>query len=111
MVCAVARRVAAASVAGLLLSAGPAWAATIYGSLSQGGQALANARLELQCGGDTTSGQTDARGSYRFTVKLTGRCELRVAGGGVAPVIVYNEPTRYDYDLRRVDGRAVLVRR
>lgn len=98
--------------AALLLAAGPAAAATIYGSLSQpGGQPLAQTALELRCGNEVSQGKTDARGSFRFTVPQTGRCELRVAGGGEVQVIVYNEPTRYDYELRRVDGRPVLARR
>ena len=97
-------------VAAALLGAGQAGAATIYGALSEGGQPVAGAALELKCGADASAAKTDARGAYRFTVSQSGKCELRVAGA-VAPIILYNEPTRYDYEVRRAGGTATLVRR
>ncbi|MBP6778477.1 MAG: hypothetical protein KA151_14635 [Piscinibacter sp.] len=96
-------------LAALAACTGPALAATIYGTLTSGGQALV-AELTLQCGDKSLPGKSDARGAYRFTVERTGSCELRVAGA-VATVVVYNEPTRYDYDLRRSANTAALVRR
>ena len=99
-----------AFVAAALLGAGNAAAATIYGALSEGGQPVAGATLELKCGGETSAAKTDARGAYRFTVNQSGKCELRAAGG-VAPIILYAEPTRYDYEVRRAGGGATLVRR
>ncbi len=91
---------------------GPAGAvaATIYGSLSEAGKPVAGADMVLQCGAEGTPGKTDARGAFRFTVNKTGNCELRVAGA-VAPVIVYDEPTRYDYEVRRAGNASSLVRR
>lgn len=100
----------AAFVAWALLGAGHALAATIYGALSEGGQPVAGAPLELKCGAEASAAKTDARGAYRFTVNQSGKCELRAAGA-VAPIILYNEPTRYDYEVRRAGGTATLVRR
>lgn len=87
-----------------------AGAATIYGALQEGGQPVADLRVDLQCEGGRDSKQTDARGTYRFTVPWTGRCELK-ARGGSSTVILYNEPTRYDFEIRQVQGRALLIRR
>jgi hypothetical protein len=100
----------AAVIVGALLGAGHAVAATIYGALSEGGQAVVGAPLELKCGADASAVKTDARGAYRFTVNQTGKCELHVAGA-MAPIILYNEPTRYDYEIRRAGGTTTLVRR
>jgi hypothetical protein len=85
-------------------------AATIYGTMQEGGKPLADLRVDLQCEGGRDSKQTDARGTYRFTVTWTGRCELK-ARGGSSPVILYSEPTRYDFEIRQVDGRPRLFRR
>jgi len=104
----VGRRYAVA--AALVLGAGQALAATIYGSLTAGGQPLAGADLVLECGSRGSQGKTDARGAFRFTVDATGTCELRVAGAS-AKVIVYKEPTRYDFEVRRSGSGASLVRK
>ena len=85
-------------------------AATIYGMLEEAGRPLAGLQIDLQCEGGRDSTQTDARGTYRFTVGWTGRCELR-ARGDSSTVILYNEPTRYDFEIRQVDGRPRLIRR
>jgi hypothetical protein len=85
-------------------------AATIYGTMQEGGKPLGDLRVDLQCEGERDSKQTDARGTYRFTVSWIGRFELR-ARGGSSPVVLYNEPTRYDFEIRQVDGRPRLIRR
>lgn len=110
MVSASAHAGRATIVAAALLGAGHAVAATIYGALSEGGQPVAGAPLELRCGAEASAAKTDARGAYRFTVGQTGKCELRAAGA-VTPIILYNEPTRYDFEVRRAGGNATLARR
>jgi hypothetical protein len=87
-----------------------AGAATIYGTMQEAGRPIADLKVDLQCDGGRDSKQTDARGTYRFTVSWTGRCELR-ARGGSSPVILYNEPTRYDFEIQQVGGRPSLIRR
>jgi hypothetical protein len=95
---------------GLALTApGQVQAATIYGTIRQDGRPLTNIGVELVCDRATDRQQTDARGTYRFTTNQTGRCELR-AQGGSAPVTLYGEPTRYDFDVRQEGGRSLLIR-
>ncbi len=84
-------------------------AATIYGMIQQGGRPLADTGVELSCDGKRESRQTDARGAYRFTVSQTGRCQLHVQGAS-APVIVYDDPTRYDFEVRQDGGGPRLIR-
>jgi hypothetical protein len=89
---------------------GEADAATIYGTIREGGQPLPNVGVELTCGGPgIPPQQTDARGTYRFIVGRTGRCELRVQGA-TAPVTLYDDPTRYDFEMRQEGGRRRLIR-
>ena len=102
--------VAAAVGLGLALAVGDVEAATIYGTIRQGGRPLPAVEVELVCDGRRAAGQTDSRGTYRFTVSRTGRCQLGVQGAS-APVILYDEPTRYDFEVRREGGRQRLIRR
>jgi len=102
---------AAAAGFGLaLVLPGQVAAATIYGTIQEAGRLVANVGVELLCDGTRESSQTDARGTYRFTVNRTGRCQLQVQGGS-APIILYDEPTRYDFEIRREAGRPRLIRR
>ena len=101
----------AAALAAVALAGAPAAAATIYGSLQQGGAPLADVPIELACPRlSVDARRTDARGAYRFATNAIGRCELRVAGASTQ-VIVYTEPTRYDYELRRDSAGVHLIRR
>jgi uncharacterized protein YfaS (alpha-2-macroglobulin family) len=99
-----------------LADSGLASAATIYGAIFENGAPVANAALTLTCAADGTPRQTntDARGTYRFTVSTTGRCEFIVRSGDVqatTPVILYNDPTPYAFDLVRDAHGVRLVRR
>jgi hypothetical protein len=104
------RRLALA-VAAFGVAAGPAVAATIYGSVSENQQPASNRAIELHCPGqDPVPITTDARGSYRFTVAATGSCVVRM-GAAEAPVILSGNPAQYNFELRNVNGRLVLVQR
>jgi hypothetical protein len=97
-----------ATALGVALVPGQVNAATIYGTIRQDGKPVAKARVELVCGASSVRSQTDVRGTYRFTVNQTGRCELQVQGSS-ARVILYDEPTRYDFDVRQEsDGRRLI---
>lgn len=106
------RHLVATSVAaaGLALSSA-ASAETLYGTLS--GPAGPNARLVLTCDKVAAHAIADKSGSYRVTVAGHGRCRLRVNNmpepGEL--VFVYEEPTRYDYEVTAVDGVARIERR
>ena len=106
------RHLVATSVAaaGLALSSA-ASAETLYGTLS--GPAGPNARLLLTCDKVTAHAIADKAGSYRVTLNGHGRCRLQV-NNMPAPgelVFVYEEPTRYDYEVTTVDGVARIERR
>jgi hypothetical protein len=92
----------------------PAAAETIYGTLAGNG-GPARAHLVLTCGGVSAETDTDAHGSYRLTIGAKGRCQLQISvGNAQAPselVFVYDEPTRYDYEVQTGAGSAHIVRR
>ena len=106
------RHLVATSVAaaGLALSSAAA-AETLYGTLS--GPAGPNARLVITCDKAAAHAIADKSGSYRLTVNGHGRCRLQV--NNMPPpgelVFVYEEPTRYDYEVDVVDGIARIERR
>jgi len=108
-------RASVAVLAGTLLAA-PAFAATIFGTLTQKGKPVAQARLSLSCPGLATpaQAQTDARGSYHFSVAAKGSCKLSYQGGAAAAstdVIFDSNPTQYDFELDTSSGAPRLVRR
>ncbi|HEY2987456.1 MAG TPA: hypothetical protein VGL11_07005 [Candidatus Binatia bacterium] len=101
---------AAAVVFTLFIPAGVA-AATIYGTISQGNQPVANAPVVLVCGGsEAAKATTDARGTYRLTTGKTGRCNLKI-GVGSTDVILYQDPTRYDFEITGAGPQTRLNRR
>lgn len=108
-------RGSAALLVGAMLAA-PAFAATIFGTITQKGKPIANAQLSLSCPGLSAPAQTqtDARGTYHFSVAAKGGCKLSYQGGGTAvttDVIIDPNPTQYDFDVDTSSGAARLVRR
>ncbi len=101
---------AAIGATGIALCA-PAWAETLYGTLT--GPGGPNGRLVLTCDRAVARAVADAAGSYRITVNGRGRCHLQV--NNMPPpgelVFVYEEPTRYDYEVTAVGGAARIERR
>jgi hypothetical protein len=100
----------AAALALVLAGAGQVAAATIFGIIQAGQQPVANTSVSVACPGAEGRSTTDARGTYRLTVARTGRCTLQVRGAA-APVILYEEPTRYDFELVGGGAQARLMRR
>ena len=98
------------AAAGLVASSAAA-AETLYGTLT--GPAGPNARLAITCDKAAAHAIADQAGSYRITVNGHGRCRLQV--NNMPPpgelVFVYEEPTRYDYEVTAVDGIARISRR
>lgn len=108
-------RVPVAMLVGTLLAA-PAFAATIFGTLTQKGKPVAGAQLALSCPGlpAPVQAQTDARGSYHFSVATKGGCKLSYQGGGATAstsVIFDANPTQYDFEVDTSAGAPRLVRR
>ena len=89
----------------------PAAAETLYGTLT--GPGGPNAKLLLTCERVAARAVADNAGSYRITVNGHGRCHLQV-NNMPAPgelVFVYEDPTRYDYEVTVVSGAAHIERR
>ena len=98
------------------LLASPAFAATIFGTLTQKGKPVAQAQLSLSCPGLAAPAQTqsDARGSYHFSVTAKGNCKLSYQNAGATAatdVIIDPNPTQYDFDVDASSGTVRLVRR
>jgi hypothetical protein len=106
------RLVTLAMLAGVLALPGLAAAAnTIYGTLT--GPDGPNASLVLACERATATANADKAGSYRLTVNDRGRCHLRV-NNMPAPgelVFVYEDATRYDYEVTKAGGVTRISRR
>jgi len=88
------------TVACALAVSAEAAAATIYGFIQQNNRPVVNIQLFLKCGGtEAARAITDDRGNYRMTAARTGRCNL-VVDGASGDVVLYTEPTRYDFEIR-----------
>jgi len=94
----------------MALSSGAA-AQTLYGTLT--GPGGPNAKLLITCDRVAARAVADNAGSYRITVNGRGRCHLQV--NNMPPpgelVFVYEDPTRYDYEVTVVSGFAHIERR
>ena len=90
-----------------------AFAGEVYGTLKEGDKPVgAHIRVEIVCGRNPYSAQTDQYGSYRLYVRDLGRCTLRVPYKNQTPEFAiqsYSDPERYDFQLVPVDGRYVLA--
>lgn len=100
---------------GLILS-WPASAATIFGTITQKGQPVANAHLTLSCAGLAAPAQTqtDNRGSYHFSLAIKGYCTLAYQNGAVTTttkVILEPSPNQYDFEVDNDASGTRLVRR
>lgn len=107
----VAPRACAIAIAPMVAFASAAsHGATIYGTVTQDGAPLRQARIELLCGTSKDWRSTDDLGSYRLAVRSTGSCRLTVLDAS-APVMVYEEPTRYDWVYQQQPRPALMPRR
>jgi hypothetical protein len=102
--------VAVALITPLLGVSGPVDAATIYGMIRENNHPVVNAPIVLDCAGTKTSTNTDGRGTYRLTLDRTGRCNLTIRGVP-AQVILYVDPSRYDFEISGGSGPTRLIRR
>lgn len=85
----------------------------IFGDLRVGEKYVADAKLTLTCGTESTDATTDKSGSFRITVKGSGKCKVTAAYEKQTPsvdVVLFDQPTRYRFVLELVDGKYVLKR-
>lgn len=99
----------------LVLTPTAADAGTIYGVLSDGRKAVANAAIEIKCGNEpSTKGVSLRDGSYRVNVPQQGPCTFRLPGYPGAPsarVTSYRDPSQYDFELVKTKSGYQLRRR
>ena len=86
------------------LGTAASFGASIYGTVTQDGAPVRQARIEVVCGNVSDWRSTDDHGSYRLSVRNTGRCRLTFLDAG-ADVIVYDTPTRYDWVYQQQPAR------
>jgi hypothetical protein len=86
----------------------------IYGDLRIGDKYVADTKLTLTCGAESADATTDKSGSFRITVKGSGKCKLTAAYQNQAPsvdVVLFDQPARYRFVLEAgADGKFVLKR-
>jgi hypothetical protein len=85
----------------------------IYGDLRLGDKYVADTRLTLTCGAESVEATTDKQGSFRLTVKGSGKCKLTAAYDKQTPsidVVLFDQPARYRFVLELADGKYVLKR-
>ena len=90
-------------------------AGEIYGTLREGGKAVAKGiKIEVISPAKTYTVQTDAYGSYRLYVGEKGKCTFKVSYKNQEPSFViysYDKSTRYDMSLESKDGKYTLRRK
>ena len=85
----------------------------IYGDLRTGDKYVADTKLTLTCGTESADATTDKQGSFRITVKGSGKCKLTAAYDKQTPsvdVVLFDQPARYRFVLELADGKYVLKR-
>jgi len=86
----------------------------IFGTLTEGGKAVANVEVVVDCSGEQVKGTTDNFGAYRLNVQKTGRCTLTLTYKGQKPtatIAAVNEPVSADFELLKQGDKYKLVRR
>jgi len=85
---------------GIILLPSLLYAGQIFGSISSSGRGLANATIEISCGGVVTQGATTGDGSYRINVPQQGQCTFTLPQYGASTIVVsYPNPSQYDFQL------------
>jgi hypothetical protein len=83
------------------------------GDLRIGDKYVADTKLTLTCGAESAEATTDKQGSFRITVKGSGKCKLTAAYDKQTPsvdVVLFDQPARYRFVLELADGKYVLKR-
>src|SRR5262245_46652834 len=79
------------AVALILTMTSAAVAGNVYGSITEGGKPIAQGvKIEVACGPNKYSAETDASGAYKLFVKDQGKCALHVAYQGQTPSFEIN---------------------
>jgi len=99
----------------ILAMASAVMAGNVYGSISEGGKPIAKGvKVEVTCGANKYSAETDAAGAYRVFVKDQGKCALQVAYQGQTPSFEINSfegSVQYDLVLEKQGTQYTLKRK
>ena len=92
-----------------------AFAGKIYGSITEAGKPVAQGvKVEVTCGGNNYSTQTDAYGSFKLFVPDKGKCTLKVYYQGQTPsfgINSYEGSVQYDLILEKQGAQYTLRRK
>jgi len=95
--------------------AAPAFAGKIYGSILEGGKPVAQGvKLEVTCGANNYSAQTDTYGAFNLFAKESGKCLLKVSYQGQTPSLEINSyegSVQYDLILEKQGAQYILKRK
>jgi hypothetical protein len=87
-------------------------AGEIFGTITEGGRAVANANVEVTIANKTYKGMTDVYGGYRVVVPEVGKAKLTITVGNQAPSIeIFSSERSLRYDLVVVPGANPELRR
>ena len=100
---------------GALGCALPLFGGQVFGTLTEGGKAVASGvEVVVDCSGEQVKGTTDNFGAYRVNVQKTGRCTITLTYKGQKPaatIASLAEPVSADFELQMQEGKYKLVRR
>src|SRR5437870_3651397 len=76
-------------------------AGQMYGSIVEGGRAVAGASIRVECpGAPGGGGVTAGDGTFRFNVAGEGRCTFILTQYGASAIVFsYPRPTQYDFEV------------
>jgi hypothetical protein len=90
-------------------------AGKVYGNKSEGGKPVAQGvKIEVTCGANKYTAETDAGGAYKLFVKDQGKCALQVAYQGQTPSFEINSfegSVQYDLVLEKQGTQYTLKRK
>ena len=98
----------------ILLFAALAIGGNVYGTLTENGKAVPQAKLEVTCGANKYNTETDANGGFKLFVKDEGKCALKVAYQGQTPSFDINSfegSVQYDLVLEKQGANYTLKRK
>ena len=99
----------------ILLFASFAVAGNVYGSISEGGKPVGQGtKIEVTCGANKVTAETDATGSFKLFVKDQGKCSLKVTWQGQTPGFDINSfegTVQYDLVLEKQGAQYTLKRK
>ncbi len=92
-----------------------AFAGKIYGSITESGKPVGQGvKVEVTCGANNYSAQTDAYGSFKLFVPDKGKCTVQVYYQGQTPsfeINSYEGSVQYDLVLEKQGGKYTLRRK